>query len=151
MGDFRGNSRGFGDRDSRPRFDSRGGRDSGRGRFGGGGGFRGGRDRNRGPVEMHDVICDKCKKECQVPFKPSTDKPVLCSDCFKEKGGSRGGAGSSKKDLDQINAKLDKIIKVLQELEMAPEEDEKVKKVKKEKPTEKPAKEEVVEEAEDSE
>jgi CxxC-x17-CxxC domain-containing protein len=50
----------------------------GRGRgFGGGrgGGFR--RER-----EMHDATCAECGKECQVPFKPSGDKPVLCKDCY---------------------------------------------------------------------
>ncbi|MFC1685473.1 CxxC-x17-CxxC domain-containing protein [Nanoarchaeota archaeon] len=144
MGDFRRNSGGFGGRDrDRGGF---GGRDSGRssGGFGGGrgrssGGFGGGRGRSsggfgggrgRGPVEMHDVVCDKCKKDCQVPFKPSNDKPVLCSDCFsKSGGGSRGGSrdggsGVSKEQLDKINTKLDKILKVLQELEMAPADEE---------------------------
>ena len=42
------------------------------------------------PREMHTAICDECKKECQVPFKPSGDRPVYCKDCFskrKESGG----------------------------------------------------------------
>ncbi len=125
MGDFRGSSRGFGDRPRR----SFGGRDGGRDR---GRSFGGGRDRGRGfggrdggRREFHDVICDKCKKECKVPFKPSTDKPVLCSDCFEKKGGSsRGGSGVSKEQFDQVNKKLDKILKVLQELEIAPSEEE---------------------------
>ena len=71
-------------------------------RFGGGGkkfggsgrsfgGDRGGRSfgggRDRGNVEMHKAICDECKKNCEVPFRPTAGKPVLCSDCFKSKKG----------------------------------------------------------------
>jgi CxxC-x17-CxxC domain-containing protein len=54
-----------------------------RGNFGGGnrGNF------NRGPREMHDATCSECKKDCQVPFKPSGDKPVLCGDCYKKSKG----------------------------------------------------------------
>ena len=28
------------------------------------------------------VICADCKKECEVPFKPSGDRPVYCKECF---------------------------------------------------------------------
>lgn len=66
----------------------RGGRSGGygggnRGGFGGrGGGFRGG---NR----MHQAVCDECGNQCEVPFKPTGDRPVLCNGCFK--GGGKGG------------------------------------------------------------
>ncbi len=42
-------------------------------RYGGSGGSR----------EMHDVVCADCGDSTQVPFKPSGDRPVYCSDCFK--------------------------------------------------------------------
>ena len=59
--------------------DSRGRKSRGRDSRGGKG-F--GRER-RAPLEMTKVICDSCKAECEVPFKPSSSKPVYCSDCFK--------------------------------------------------------------------
>ncbi len=34
------------------------------------------------PREMHKATCAECKKECEVPFKPSGDRPVYCKDCF---------------------------------------------------------------------
>lgn len=35
------------------------------------------------------VICSDCKKECEVPFKPSGGRPVYCKECFsKRKDGS---------------------------------------------------------------
>ncbi|MBR6030206.1 MAG: zinc-ribbon domain containing protein [Clostridia bacterium] len=34
------------------------------------------------PREMHDAICANCGKECKVPFVPSGDRPVYCSECF---------------------------------------------------------------------
>jgi len=48
----------------------------------GGGGFR-----SFGPREMHKATCSACGEECEVPFKPSQDRPVYCRDCFmKQKG-----------------------------------------------------------------
>jgi len=116
MGNFHSNARG-GFRD-RSRDSRGGGRGGGFGGRGGGGGFRGDRDSRR-PTEMYDAICAKCGKSCQVPFKPTGEKPVYCSDCFRENeasGNSRGGGSSDQ--MSQINAKLDKIIKILQELEL---------------------------------
>ena len=35
------------------------------------------------------VTCADCNKECEVPFKPSGDRPVYCKECFsKHKKGS---------------------------------------------------------------
>lgn len=45
------------------------------------GGNRGG---NRGPREMHPAVCASCGVETQVPFRPSGDRPVYCSDCFSQ-------------------------------------------------------------------
>ncbi len=50
------------------------------------------RSSDRGNVELHTVTCAKCKKETQVPFKPTGSKPVFCRECFqdqKPQGGSR--------------------------------------------------------------
>jgi CxxC-x17-CxxC domain-containing protein len=77
----RGNKGGSGNRGG----NKSGGR-SGGGSFGGGnrgGGFR--RDNfNSAPREMHKATCAECKKECEVPFKPSQDRPVYCRDCFSK-------------------------------------------------------------------
>jgi CxxC-x17-CxxC domain-containing protein len=45
----------------------------------GGGGF------DRGPREMHKATCADCQKECEVPFKPSGDRPVYCKECFSKR------------------------------------------------------------------
>jgi len=34
--------------------------------------------------EMHKAKCSECGKECEVPFKPSGDKPVYCRDCYQK-------------------------------------------------------------------
>lgn len=62
-----------------------------RGRQSGGRDFnrRGFKDRgSRGPVEMHKAICDRCGKECEVPFRPTGGKPIYCSSCFESNKGS---------------------------------------------------------------
>ncbi|MFH1504992.1 MAG: CxxC-x17-CxxC domain-containing protein [Candidatus Omnitrophota bacterium] len=34
------------------------------------------------------ATCAECNKECEVPFRPSGDRPVYCRECFsKHKGG----------------------------------------------------------------
>ncbi len=139
MGDFRqdrgkrfggGQGGGFGRRDGgRPAFPRKS--------WGGSGG------RDRGPVTMHQAVCDQCGKSCEVPFRPTAGKPVYCNVCFggkKEAGNNRGGdrfpqknfnnyktpaktdLGSNiskgnndelKKQFDILNTKLDRIIKAL--------------------------------------
>jgi CxxC-x17-CxxC domain-containing protein len=49
-----------------------------------------------GSREMHPATCAQCGKETQVPFKPSGDRPVYCSDCFKSRGGSSSSGSSSR-------------------------------------------------------
>ena len=36
----------------------------------------------RGPREMHTIVCAECGAEDRVPFLPRNDKPVYCSACF---------------------------------------------------------------------
>lgn len=56
--------------------DNRGGRDN---RFD--------RDRTR---QMHKAVCSQCGADCEVPFRPTGDRPIFCSDCFgKQKGETR--------------------------------------------------------------
>jgi len=56
------------------------------GKFGSGRG-RGDRGDRGDRPQMHDATCDDCGKRCQVPFRPTGDKPIYCSDCFSEHGG----------------------------------------------------------------
>lgn len=69
---------------------------SGRDNRGGGRGFGGGRDagrRNDGPREMFKTVCSNCNKDCEVPFRPTSGKPVYCSDCFETMGGRSADSG----------------------------------------------------------
>ena len=70
---------------------------------------------------MFDVVCSNCGKNCQVPFRPTSDKPVYCSECFEKMGGrsdSRRSQSTStdqnKAQFDALNAKLDKILSLLE-------------------------------------
>ncbi len=121
MGDFR-EDRGRGYR----------GRSSGRsGGFGGRRERSGGRDRDSGSferrrTEMHTAICDKCRKQCEVPFRPTQGKPVYCSECFRKDGDYGSSAkrdfepskntsqsGISSEQFNELNTKLDKILEIL--------------------------------------
>lgn len=62
-------------------FNQRGSSSGSRSKFGGGGRDRG-NNRDRRSPELFQAVCAECKKQCQVPFRPSQDKPVYCRDCF---------------------------------------------------------------------
>jgi CxxC-x17-CxxC domain-containing protein len=74
--------------------------------------------------EMHTAICDECGEKCEIPFKPSSDKPVFCSTCFakKNEGRDRGSRGDNRgggkgddfgKQLQAITEKLNEILQAL--------------------------------------
>ena len=50
-----------------------------------GGGYGG--SSSRGPREMFTATCSSCGKEASVPFRPTSGKPVYCSDCFATRRG----------------------------------------------------------------
>ena len=64
---------GYGNRSSYGGSSSYGGGNS----YGADGGYG-----NRGPREMFTATCSSCGKDAQVPFRPTSGKPVYCSDCF---------------------------------------------------------------------
>lgn len=87
-------------------------------------------ERRDGDREMFNAICDECGKNCKLPFKPTSSKPVYCSDCFDMRGErsglTRNSSKTSEKSSDtgkeirelkdqvlSLNVKLDKIIKAL--------------------------------------
>ena len=37
-----------------------------------------------GDRKMYKAVCADCGKECDVPFKPTGDRPVYCRECFKK-------------------------------------------------------------------
>jgi CxxC-x17-CxxC domain-containing protein len=50
-----------------------------RGSYGGGG---------RAPRQMFQATCTSCGKVAEVPFEPTTGKPVYCRDCFSQRRNS---------------------------------------------------------------
>lgn len=62
-----------------------------------------GRSFDRKPTEMYPAVCDKCGRECKVPFKPSNDKPIYCSDCFEQQGGGRDDRRDDRRDSGRRN------------------------------------------------
>lgn len=66
-------------------------------------------------LEMTEVICASCGAKCEVPFKPTSSKPVYCRDCFAKNRSSPQSSFTkpSDRELDLINEKLNKIMKAL--------------------------------------
>jgi len=80
---------------------------------------------------------------CDVPFKPTTGKPIYCRDCFAaSKGGSSNSrmsysdsqsntnanasnsSGISQEQFSQLNSKLDQILEILQNVEFVDDSEE---------------------------
>lgn len=34
---------------------------------------------------LHKAVCAECQKECEVPFRPTGDRPVYCKECFSKR------------------------------------------------------------------
>ena len=73
---------------------SRDRRDSSRRNFGG-------RDSSR-PL-LYDAVCAECGKDCKVPFRPSGDRPIYCSECFEKKGGRDSSRSRDRRDSSRRN------------------------------------------------
>ena len=63
---------------------------------------------------MYPATCAACNQQCEIPFRPREGKPVYCSSCFRREGdnGSRRPVPADS-GLEQINRKLDKIMRAL--------------------------------------
>ena len=33
-------------------------------------------------IELCDAVCAECGKPAKIPFQPTNDRPVYCSDCY---------------------------------------------------------------------
>lgn len=88
-----------------PNF-KKGGFRKGNGSFGDRPRFGGGRDRDSRPgkpMQLFAAVCAECKKNCEVPFRPTGDKPVYCLDCFTKQrhvpGRNSNGADGPRPDF----------------------------------------------------
>ena len=113
------------DRGSRYSRDDRGSRHSRDDR-----GSRYSRDDRR--EESTTVTCSDCGTECQVPFVPRNNKPVYCSDCFRQnkpqdsgndrysrddRGSRQSSYRDSRSNKDDFRSKKSKSVKFLKKQE----------------------------------
>lgn len=81
------------------------GKFSGRPKFGGNkfGGRKDRGDRSGGHMQLFPAVCSECNKSCELPFRPSGDKPVYCRDCFSKQrqvpGRNSNGADGPRMDF----------------------------------------------------
>jgi CxxC-x17-CxxC domain-containing protein len=92
---------------------------------------------------LHKTICSKCGKECEVPFRPTGNRPVYCKECFQtirpeatrpdnnfsrrpnfENRGDQVNRSAQQpqyeEQLEALSAKLDKILRILESKVVAP-------------------------------
>lgn len=44
-----------------------------------------------GGRQLYQAVCAECNKSCEIPFKPTGDRPVYCQDCFADRKANRKG------------------------------------------------------------
>ena len=78
---------------------------------------------------MHRAVCDSCGANCEVPFRPTSGKPIFCSNCFKKDDNRSQRDNRPRRDnqlldrsqsneklaesIDNLNKKLDQILNIL--------------------------------------
>lgn len=81
--------------------------------------FRGRDEYRHEEKKMFRATCSECGKSCEVPFKPNSDKPVYCDQCFGRTGSEKGNKHSvstkagSNDQFEILNKKLDQILQAL--------------------------------------
>lgn len=91
-------------------------------------------DRDAVRPVLHATKCDECGQQCEVPFRPTGARPVLCKDCFRKQGGfskqglrerpsfretpASGGldTGRLEKRLEVLESKIDRVLRELEAL-----------------------------------
>ncbi len=69
---------------------------SGTGTYNSSGGYGASSGYDRPQRQMYPAVCDNCGKETEVPFQPTSGKPVYCSDCFRDRRAASGGYGGGR-------------------------------------------------------
>ena len=87
---------------------------------------------NASEKPMFRATCDECGNACEVPFRPTGERPVYCRECFgKGDGGNRPERALSPRpetrvveyrvdEFKKLNDKLDAIMAVLNRMPIAP-------------------------------
>ena len=68
--------------------------------------------------EMHPAVCSNCGKNCEVPFRPTGEKPVFCNECFRKDSGDSRPRGERQgpnyqSQFDALTQKLDTILNLI--------------------------------------
>jgi CxxC-x17-CxxC domain-containing protein len=70
-----------------------------------------GHPRRRREKILHKAVCADCHKDCEIPFKPTGERPVYCKECFsKRKAGHSLKANDEKQsapDLPKVTGPVD--------------------------------------------
>ena len=109
------------------------------------GSFGGDRDRDRERTQMHETTCSACGKRCEVPFRPTGQKPVYCNECFRKNNERRGDSfektsrerdsfqgkredSLGKEEFNKLIDRLDTIINILTAKEKTEKNGKEIKK-----------------------
>lgn len=44
---------------------------------------------------LHKAVCADCHKDCEIPFKPTGERPVYCKECFSKRKAGNSFKGNS--------------------------------------------------------
>jgi CxxC-x17-CxxC domain-containing protein len=44
---------------------------------------------------LHKAVCADCQKDCEIPFKPTLERPVYCKECFSKRKSGNSSKGNN--------------------------------------------------------
>lgn len=62
---------------------------------------RGGRENSFRERTFTKAVCAECNAECEVPFRPTGDRPIYCQDCFSKRKDGASGASARGRTFDK--------------------------------------------------
>ena len=72
---------------------------------------------DREEKRMFDAECDKCGNDCQVPFRPTGERPVYCRECFGKNGPDRESRPQRAPEARVVEYRVDEFKKLNEKLD----------------------------------
>lgn len=61
---------------------------------------------------LYQATCADCHKECELPFRPSGDRPVYCKECFRLRKARPAEGRTPRPELPSLTAPVSAVIDI---------------------------------------
>ncbi len=61
---------------------------------------------HQGQRTLYQAVCADCRKPCEVPFKPTGERPVYCKECFAQRKAAKKNNHYSREAVPQRQVRV---------------------------------------------